>query len=393
MCSNGTQYRYLLTASILALVVVTSWALTAVVDGGEVVVPQSQAASEVSKDRTPASTETRAGAEGPAWELDNPVKPLPEPPLGIDTKLTDLAEPPTPERVRLGRWLFYDKRLSADGTVSCATCHRPEDAFSEDTATSTGIHGQRGGRKAPSFVNLAWTIYPHFFWDGRAATLEEQALGPIANPIEMGSTHDSMVQTLGKVKGYAPYFKQAFGSPEITKERVAKAIADYERTRMSGNSPWDRWQRKRDESAVSEQVKLGHKLFFFGKAGCNQCHLGQNFTDNTFHNLGVGWDGAKKAFADQGRHDVTKKAEDRGAFKTPTLRDVGKHPPYMHDGSLKTLRDVVEFYNKGGNKNPTLDTRMKPLNLSAEEVDALVAFMEARDGEGYQDTAPKAFPE
>jgi cytochrome c peroxidase len=334
-----------------------------------------------------------ASADVPAWERENPIKPLPESPLGIDMKLTDLPEPPTPERVRLGRWLFFDKRISADGSISCATCHKPENAFSEDTPVSTGIGGQKGGRKSPSFVNLAWTLYPHFFWDGRAASLEEQALGPIANPVEMGSTHDAMVSSLGKIKAYAGYFKEAFGDPTITKERVAKAIADYERTRMSGNSAWDRWQKKRDKTAVSEQVKKGHELFFFGKAACNQCHLGQNFTDNSFHNLGVGYDPVAGTFKDQGRYDVTGEEKDRGAFKTPTIRDVTKHPPYMHDGSLKTLREVVEFYNRGGTKNPQLDGKMKPLNLTEDEIDALVAFMEALDGEGYQDTAPKSFPE
>ena len=125
-----------------------------------------------------------ASAQSPGWELANPIVPLPAPPLGIDNKLTDLKEPPTPERVRLGRWLFFDKRLSTDATVSCASCHHPEEAFSEPSGVSTGIHGQKGARKAPSFINQAWTLYPHFFWDGRAGSLEAQALGPIANPIE-----------------------------------------------------------------------------------------------------------------------------------------------------------------------------------------------------------------
>lgn len=327
----------------------------------------------------------------PEWEQANPIQPIPEPPLGITSTFADLEEPPTPERVRLGRWLFYDTRLSADGTISCATCHRPENAFSEPTPVSTGIDGQKGGRKAPSFVNLAWTLYPHFFWDGRAASLEEQALGPISNPIEMGNTHDAMLQTLSGISGYAPYFEEAFGTPEITAERVGKAIADYERTRMSGNSPWDRW-RDGDESAVSEQVKLGHELFF-DKALCNQCHLGQNFTDNLFHNLGIGWNAAENSFADVGRYEISKQEEDRGAFKTPGLREVTKHAPFMHDGSLGTLREVVEHYNQGGIANPQLSPKMEALDLTDEEVDALVAFMEALEGEGYQDTPPTAFPQ
>ncbi len=330
--------------------------------------------------------------EVPAWEAANAVQPLPESPLGIDAKLTDLKEPPTPERVRLGRWLFYDKHLSSDGTLACASCHRPENAFSEPTPVSTGIRGQKGGRKAPSFINQAWTLYPHFFWDGRADSLEAQALGPIANPIEMGNTHEAMIQSLRQIKGYSGYFKEAFDTEEITKERVAKAISDYERTRMSGNSPYDRWKKGRDENAVSEKVKKGDELFF-GKASCNQCHLGQNFTDSLFHNLGIGWNPATKKFADDGRYLVTKKAADRGAFKTPTVRDATKHPPFMHDGSLKTLREVVEHYNKGGIRNPYLDRKIERLRLSPDEVGALVAMMEALEGEGYQDTAPTAFPQ
>jgi len=334
----------------------------------------------------------------PAWETANPIKPLPAGPLGTEINLASLKEPPTPERVRLGRWLFFDTRLSSDNTVACATCHRPANAFSEPTPVSSGIRSQKGGRKAPSFVNQAVTLYPNFFWDGRANSLESQALGPIANPIEMGSTHQTMIATLTKIPGYVPYFKEAFGTPEITKERVAKAIADYERTRMSGNSPWDRWRYNRDESAVSAQVKQGHELFQ-GKANCAQCHLGNNFTDGQFHNLGVGWTASTKTFKDEGRWAISKdlgeegRAGDRGAFKTPTIREVTKHAPYMHDGSVATLREVVEFYNRGGEKNPWLDSKVKPLKLTEPEIDALVALMQALEGEGYQDTAPTAFPQ
>ncbi len=327
----------------------------------------------------------------PEWETANPVVALPESPLGIASRLDELTEPPTPARVRLGRWLFYDRRLSADGTIACATCHVPAHAFSERTSVSTGIRGQKGGRKAPSFVNAAWTLYPHFFWDGRAASLEGQALGPIQNPIEMGNTLENMIATLDEIDAYARYFEEAFGTPEVTPERVAKAIADYERTRLSGNAAWDRWRSGRDEHAVSQSVKQGHELFF-GKGGCNQCHLGQNFTDSLFHNLGIGRDATGKTFTDRGRYEVSGKDEDRGAFKTPTLRDVTRHAPYMHDGSIPTLRGVVEHYNKGGNANPWLDPKMKPLNLTDEEVDALVAFMQALEGEGYQDPPPAAFP-
>lgn len=343
-----------------------------------------------------ANADEKAATAPPAWEAENPIKPLPKPPLGIESTLQSLTNPPTPETVRLGRWLYYDKRLSSDNTISCATCHIPEHAFSELTPVSTGIHGKKGSRKSPSFINQAWTIYPHFFWDGRASSLEDQALGPVANAIEMGNTVENMIGTLNKIKPYAVYFEEAFGTPEITKDRVAKAIADYERTRMSGNSAFDKWQENRFEDGYVESkedavIKKGFELFN-GKAECNQCHLGQNFTDSLFHNLGVGWDATEKKLADIGRYEISKKEEDKGAFKTPTLREVSKHPPYMHDGSIKTLKQVVEHYNKGGIANPHLSAKVKKLNLTDEEVDVLVKFMEALEGEGYMDVEPEAFP-
>ena len=343
------------------------------------------------------------GQEDAPWEASNPIIPIPDPPLGIGieedgpAKLTEFPDPPTPERVRLGRWLFFEKRLSDDNTISCATCHRPENAFSEPTPVSTGIGGQKGGRKAPSFINQAWTRLPHFFWDGRAGSLEEQAGGPMINPIEMGNkNHQVVVAKLAAIASYPKYFKEAFGTDEVNIERITKAIADYERTRMSGNSAWDRW-RAGDQNAVSEEVQKGHRLFF-GNAFCINCHLGQNLTDSKFHNLGVGWNPETKKFADEGRYAVTKKEADMGAFKTPSLRDVSKHAPYMHDGSIKTLREVVKLYGKGGEPNPYLSRKIdqrfaEQLDFTEEDITVIVEFMKALDGEGYQDTAPTAFPQ
>jgi cytochrome c peroxidase len=217
-------------------------------------------------------------------------------------------------------------------------------------------------------------------------------LGPIENPIEMASSHATMVETLSQISGYRPYFKQSFGTETITKERVAEAIAHYERTRMSGNSPYDKWRFGRQPAAVSDEAKRGHDLFF-DSARCAQCHTGSNFSDGEFYNLGIGWDSASHSFRDEGRFLVTKDASDRGAFRTPGLREVGKRAPYMHDGSLATLRDVVNFYNRGGIPNPSQSVRIVPLGLSETEVNALVAFLRTLDGEGYQDTAPTVFPE
>lgn len=355
----------------------------------------------------------------PALERANPLRPLPEPPLGIEGDLAELTDPPTPERVRLGRWLFFDPRLSADGSVACASCHRPHHGFSEPTAVSTGVGGKQGARKAPPLLNLAFNLESHMFWDGRASTIEEQAVGPMINPVEMAMPdHGSVVDRVGDLAGYRGYFAQAFGDGEITIDRIARAIGDYERTRFSGNSAWDRWRAEPDpEDAaidvdavtdldgtvhleqieftdgkyVSAQVKLGHYVFH-EKAFCNQCHLGPNLTDTRFHNLGVGWNPLEERMADWGRYEVTKQDADRGAFKTPTLREVSLRAPYMHDGSVATLREVVELYARGGERNPWLSPKVREVDLSETEIDALVAFLEALDGEGYADTPPALFP-
>ncbi len=217
------------------------------------------------------------------------------------------------------------------------------------------------------------------------------------NPIEMGNAnHEVVVAKLAAVKGYAKYFKEAFGTGEVTIERITKAIADYERTRMSGNSAWDKYMAG-DKNALSADAKKGRTLFF-GNGFCNNCHKGPNLTDSDFHNLGVGWDPETKTFADEGRYAVTKNEEDKGAFKTPSLRDVSKRAPYMHDGSIKTLAEVVKLYSKGGEPNPHLIAKStgdspNSWTLPTQQVNQLVEFMEALDGEGYQDNAPTAFPQ
>lgn len=323
-------------------------------------------------------------------ETANPVLPLPTPPLGVDN-LDSLSTAPEPERVRLGRWLFYDTRLSADGTVSCATCHVPDRAFSNGARFARGTGGHAALRKTPSFINAAHALVPNRFgWDGRAASLETQSLLPVANPVEMGNTVSRMVATLSRIAGYAPYFQRAFGDRAVTAARVASALADYQRTRVSGNSAWDRWQRG-DADALSPSARRGLDLFT-GDARCSRCHYGPNLTDSAFHNLGLGWDAVSDRYADDGRATVTGRPGDRGAFKTPTLRDVARHPPYMHDGSMQTLRDVILFYERGGVRNPQLDTQIRPLHISAGDVDALVDFLGALNGEGFMDCAPSAFP-
>ena len=333
---------------------------------------------------------TRATHSDRNLEAVNPVRPVPRPPLGVND-LDELPNPPAPERVRLGRWLFYDTRLSVDGTVSCATCHVPERAFSNGTRVAAGAGGHTGVRKTPSFINAARAFGPNRFgWDGRAGSLEEQSLLPVANPVEMGSTASRMVGTLSRIAGYAEYFQRSFGDPSITRGRVAAALADYQRTRMSGNSAWDRWQGG-DARALAPSARRGWSLFN-GDAQCSRCHFGPNLTDGAFHNLGIGWDAASERYTDEGRGAITGRPGDRGAFKTPTLRDAARHPPYMHDGSLPTLRDVILFYERGGVRNPHLDTQVRRLDLARGDIDALVDFLEALNGEGFMDRAPTVFP-
>ena len=275
-------------------------------------------------------------------------------------------------------------------------CPQARSGFSEDEPVSTGIRGLKGNRRAPPILNSAFTVYPVYFWDGRASTLVTQAKGPMENPVELGMTHDRIVLTVQGIAAYRPYFREAFGDGRIDIDRVAEAIAAYEATRLSGNSPFDRFDAG-DESALGPAQKAGRDLFF-GKAACNQCHLGPNLTDTRFHNLGVGWRepprGAdpRTGFADPGRYAVTLNEKDLGAFKTPTLREVARRPPYMHDGSVATLREAVLLYDRGGTRNPWLSPEVRPLRLSPAEVDALVAFLEALSGEGFMDVPPASFP-
>jgi cytochrome c peroxidase len=228
------------------------------------------------------------------------------------------------------------------------------------------------------------------FWDGRADTLEAQSIGPFTNPIEHGfSSHANMVGKMKKIPGYQKLFMDVFGE-EITIGNVGKAIASFQRTVLSGNSPADRFDQGGETSAIPETAQRGLTLFR-DKARCTKCHSGFNFSDEKFHNLGIGWDDNK---VDLGRYMVTNNAEELGAFKTPTLREISRSAPYMHDGRFKTLEEVVNFYNKGGVKNPHQDPLILPLELTDQEKSDLVAFLRTLNGEGWQQaTEPKSFPQ
>src|SRR5260370_2431702 len=311
----------------------------------------------------------------------------PREPLGLVPVVWPRDNPYTPQKASLGRLLYFDPPPSADGTVSCATSHTPKYAFTAGAAVSTGIRGQKGNRSAPTVINRAYSLAQ--FWDGRAPRLEEQAKGPMANPIEMGSTHIGIVENLKKIPGYRTLFTTAFGTDDITIDRAAQAITTFERTIMSGNSAYDRYRAGQKTAMTPSQVR-GNDVFL-NKAKCDACHEGVNFTSNMYANLGVG---ADKTDPDVGRYTVTHDPKDWGVFKTPTLREIARTAPYMHDGSLKTLEDVVEYYDKGGTPNRNLDQRIKSLHLTDQDKKDLVAFLNALSGEGWQKiTAPEKFPE
>jgi cytochrome c peroxidase len=263
--------------------------------------------------------------------------------------------------------LFWDKRWSRNGTVACVSCHDPQHGWADPRQFSVTFEGKPTARHSPTLINRLYSAQQQ--WTGARASLEEQALKARDQSPEL------LVKTLGAIPAYQDQFRHVFGT-ELTAEGVAKAIAAYERTILSGNAPYDRFQAG-DQRALSPAAQRGLALFT-GKARCEACHSGFNFTDEAYHNLGVGMD---REPPDLGRYTVTQQEADKGAFKTPTLRDVAKHPPYMHDGSVPLLQAVVALYNAGGHANPWLSREIKPLNLTEAEQADLVAFLDALTGE------------
>ncbi len=301
-------------------------------------------------------------------------------PLGLapESAVIPKDNPLTLEKVRLGRRLFFENRISADGTISCASCHIPDKGFADPDRFSVGIGGKRGTRQAPTLINRAFSASQ--FWDGRAPSLEEQAMGPIMNAVEMGNRNmDIVVEKLKEDPAYVKEFREAF-PPDglVTAANVGKALASFDRTILSGNSPYDRYLAG-DRTAMSEAAQRGMKLFMDeNKGNCVTCHASFNFTDENYNNIGVGMASRKP---DMGRFEVTGLQGHQGAFKTPTLREVANTAPYMHDGSEKTLEDVVALYNRGGRPNKWLSPKIKPLHLTAQEQRDIVEFLKALSGE------------
>jgi cytochrome c peroxidase len=292
--------------------------------------------------------------------------------------------------IALGRKLFYDPRLSKDNTLSCASCHNPNVGFTDGRRIAIGFGGQLGIRNAPTLLNAAYSRVQ--FWDGRAASLEDQSADPMANPVEMNQTHQVSVAKIQADPAYRNEFAQAFGPGTVTLEKIQKSLASFERTLLSGNSPFDQFQYGGNKQALSPAAIHGLAIFQDPQRGnCAVCHTINEhyalFTDGKFHNTGAGVNGAGD-FTDMGRFGQTKVAADKGEFKTPTLRNVALTGPYMHDGSLKTLNDVVDFYAGGGNSNPYLDKEIKPLKLSAQDRADLVKFLEDLTGAVPKDVGP-----
>lgn len=336
-----------------------------------------------------------------------------QPALGLPSLPTPADNPPTREKIALGRKLFYDRRLSLNQTFSCAMCHIPEQGFtSQEQATAIGIEGRTVRRNAPTIYNVAYLT--SLFHDGRESTLENQVWGPFLAANEMGNPSvGAVIDKLKSLPDYRGLFEKAFRrGPSM--DTVGQAIASYERTLVSGDSPFDRWHYGHWADALSPAAQKGYALFA-GKAGCVQCHtIGAKsalFTDNQLHNTGIGYQEsmrrepastpvqvapgvtfdlsaasigqvAETRPGDLGRYEITQNPADRWKYRTPSLRNVALTAPYMHHGGLATLREVVEFYNRGGVPNENLDSLIQPLNLGTDDIDSLVAFLESLSGSG-----------
>lgn len=315
-------------------------------------------------------------------------------PLGLPPVPVPADNPPTAETIALGRRLFYDPILSLDNTVSCASCHSPQYGFADPRPVSEGVGGKTGTRNSPPVTNSAY--FKVEFWDGRAPSLEKQAEGPVQNPVEMANTLTTVEQRLSDDPSYREEFAKAWGDRPITYEMVEKSIASFERTVISGNSPFDKWKYGHDENAVDESVKRGFVVFTSSKKGnCAACHtVGSKyalFTDNQFHNVGIGTDMGQ--FTDVGLFAVTHNEADKGRFKTPSLRNIALTAPYMSDGSLKNLKEAIDFYIGAGNSNPNLDKEIHVLDfLSGQERADLQAFLNSLTGEIPPDVGPTPEP-
>jgi len=347
-----------------------------------------------------APTDGITDTENPASKVDDPVIPF-NASLPITENFND--NPPNQARILLGRYIFYDKALSTDNSTSCASCHAPSQGFADQgKPTSRGVNGQMGDRNAMALVNVAFSS--HLIWDGRFKSLEEHAIAPILHPKEMGNgsqrpqgdtstyggtpTNNDTLFLFSRMRGgkgssstdafvrnstYSKLFKDAFGDSVITLNRIARAIASFERTMISNQSPFDDYARG-NKAALNDYAKRGLALFLDkSKTNCSSCHSGTLFTDNKMHSNGL-YQFYEK---DKGKGAFTKVKSDDGVFKTPTLRNVGVSAPYMHDGSMPDLEKVINHYREGGRHNTNQDSLMRPLNLTDQDVADIAAFLKS----------------
>lgn len=341
-----------------------------------------KAAPPAKKETPSAAVPAAAKAEAPPVVAAEKPAAAPAVPLGLPPLAVPADNPITPEKVALGKQLYFDKRVSKDGTIACATCHDPSKGWAEHTPVSTGINGQKGGRNSPTVINAAYADAQ--FWDGRAATLEDQAVGPVGNPIEMGHSMTAVVQTLAKIPGYQEQFQKVFGTG-VTEKGFAQAIAAFERTILSGDSAYDRFKQG-DKSALNDAQKHGLELF---DNHCATCHAPPLFSNYKYYNAGVD---AGKAKPDEGRMAVTKKDADKGKFRVPSLRDVANTAPYFHDGSAATLADAVALMAAGGKDDPNLSGQLKAIReakLTDKDRQDLLAFLGALTGKAPVMEPPK----
>lgn len=318
---------------------------------------------------TAATAAPPAGLPDQHWRL--PAVPMPR------------ENTSTPARVELGKALFFDPRLSGNGATSCASCHNPSLGWSDGLKKAVGAGGTALGRATPTILNTAYNT--QFMWDGRAKSLEDQALGPMKAKDEMNTDFPATLARLRTLQGYVSMFNAAYPGEGISEATLAKALAAFERSVTSKDSPFDRWLAG-DRGAISLSQWRGFKVFSDpDKGNCATCHSGPNFTDNGFHNIGIGVQDPP----DPGRFNIRKVASMRGAFKTPTLRDIELTAPYFRDGSAASLRDVVDHYVRGGDDPSNLSTNMKQLTLSEQDKVDLVAFMRALTGRRTKLVAPE----
>ena len=291
---------------------------------------------------------------------------------------------PTPKLIELGALLFFDKRLSGNNQMSCASCHRPNRYWSDGLELGVGHDGKQLRRSTPTLINAAYNKKQ--FWDGRASSLEQQSTMPIESPEEMNQNLDDLVLELKAIPGYVNLFAINFKEYGITRSNISRALAAFQRSLISKNTSFDHWCAGQDD-AINESAKRGFKLFE-DKAECAECHSGFNFTDDKFHNVGLSPNSKK---VDAGRYEISKNQKEKGAFKTPTLRNIIHTAPYMHDGSIATLTDVIEHYDEGGVKNDNIDEKMGKLNLTIQDEVDLLEFLKTLS-EVVKINEPKEFP-